>query len=385
MNNIPENSVFSLKTLTSINNIPSEEWDCLNATGYPFVMHDFLAALEDSKCVGGDTGWDILHLCVYDEYLNLRGAMPHYLKYHSYGEYIFDHSWANAYERSGLAYYPKSLSAVPFTPVPGPRLMTLEGDIKAKQALFGGMQTIIENNNLSSAHINFIDTNDLTAARNNSWLIREGLQFHWHNQDYDSFDQFLEYLTSRKRKNIRKEREFIQKSGIKFEHLTGGNIKPIHWDIFYQCYLATIEKKWGGAYLTRMFFESLSSNIADKILLVLAYDQGTPIAGALNFMGSDALYGRNWGGLRDMPFLHFETCYYQAIDFAIKMGLKRVEAGAQGLHKVPRGYLPSKTYSAHKILNPQFQEAIIRFLKQEALQNQEEALYIAKASPYKKI
>lgn len=198
MDNIPENSVFSLKTLTSINDIPSEQWNRLDATGHPFVMHDFLAALEDSNCVGGDTGWDILHLCVYDEEHNLRGVMPHYLKYHSYGEYIFDHSWANAYERSGQTYYPKSLSAVPFTPVPGPRLLTLEGDIQAKQALLKSMQALIENNNLSSAHINFIDIDDLTAARDNSWMIREGLQFHWQNQDYESFDQFLEYLTSRK-------------------------------------------------------------------------------------------------------------------------------------------------------------------------------------------
>ncbi|MEK9597460.1 MAG: GNAT family N-acetyltransferase [Alphaproteobacteria bacterium] len=383
MDNIPENSVFSLKTTTSINDIPSEQWNRLNAAGHPFVMHEFLAALEDSNCVGRDTGWDIVHLCVYDEEHNLRGVMPHYLKYHSYGEYIFDHSWANAYERSGQTYYPKSLSAVPFTPVPGPRLLTLESDIQAKQALFASMQALIENNNLSSAHINFIDIDDLTAARDNSWMIREGLQFHWHNQDYESFDHFLEFLTSRKRKNIRKERDSIQESGIRFEHLTGDTIKPIHWNIFYQCYLATIEKKWGGAYLTGKFFQSLSGSIAEKILLILAYDGDTPIAGALNFIGPDALYGRNWGGLRNVPFLHFETCYYQAIDFAIKMGLKRVEAGAQGLHKVPRGYLPSKTYSAHKILNPQFEEAVMRFLRQEALQNQEEALLIAKTSPYK--
>ena len=383
MSNIPKNSVLSLETLTSINDISSVEWNRLNATGHPFVMHNFLAALENSKCVGGNTGWDILHLCVYDEERNLRGVMPHYLKYHSYGEYIFDHSWANAYERSGQTYYPKSLSAVPFTPVPGPRLLTLEGDIHAKRALFASMQAIIENNNLSSAHINFIDINDLTAAQDNNWMIREGLQFHWHNQNYDSFDQFLEHLTSRKRKNIRKERESIKNSGIKFKLLTGDKIKPVHWDVFYQCYLATIEKKWGGAYLTRMFFESLSGNITEKILLILAYDGDTPIAGALNFMDSDTLYGRNWGGLRNVPFLHFETCYYQAIDFAIKMGLKRVEAGAQGLHKVPRGYLPSKTFSAHKIVNPQFKEAVTRFVKQEALQNHGEALYIAKTSPYK--
>ena len=324
-----------------------------------------------------------MHLCVYDENNNLRGAMPNYLKYHSYGEYIFDHSWANAYERSGLTYYPKLLSAVPFTPVPGPRLLALEGDVQAKEALLTSIQAIMQNNNLSSAHVNFVNTSDLTTTKDNKWIIREGLQFHWHNQEYDSFDKFLDCLTSRKRKNIRKERESIRKSGIWFEHLTSDSIKPFHWDIFYQCYLSTIERKWGGAYLTRMFFDALSSNIADKILLILAYDGNKAIAGALNLIGTDALYGRNWGGLRDVPFLHFETCYYQAIDFAIQNGLKRVEAGAQGLHKVPRGYLPKKTYSAHKILNPQFEEAIMRYIEQETLQIDEEALQISKNSPYK--
>ena len=383
MDNIPENSVFSLKTFTSINKIPAGDWDRLNPTGHPFVTHGFLAALEDSKCVGENSGWDIMHLCVYDENNNLRGAMPNYLKYHSYGEYIFDHSWANAYERSGLRYYPKLLSAVPFTPVPGPRLLALEGDVQAKEALLTSVQAIMQNNNLSSAHVNFINKSDLTAAKDNKWIIREGLQFHWHNQKYDSFDKFLDCLTSRKRKNIRRERDSIQKSGIRFEHLTSDSIKSFHWDIFYQCYLSTIERKWGGAYLTRMFFDTLSVNIADNILLILAYDGNKAIAGALNLRGADALYGRNWGGLRDVPFLHFETCYYQAIDFAIKTGLKRVEAGAQGLHKVPRGYLPTKTYSAHKILNPQFEEAIMRFIEQETLQIDEESLQISKNSPYK--
>ena len=241
----------------------------------------------------------------------------------------------------------------------------------------------MQNNNLSSAHVNFINKSDLTAAKDNKWIIREGLQFHWHNQKYDSFDKFLDCLTSRKRKNIRRERDSIQKSGIRFEHLTSDSIKSFHWDIFYQCYLSTIERKWGGAYLTRMFFDTLSVNIADNILLILAYDGNKAIAGALNLIGADALYGRNWGGLRDVPFLHFETCYYQAIDFAIKTGLKRVEAGAQGLHKVPRGYVPTKTYSAHKILNPQFEEAIMRFIEQETLQIDEESLQISKNSPYK--
>ncbi|MBT5573840.1 MAG: N-acetyltransferase [Alphaproteobacteria bacterium] len=383
MDNKSQDSVFTLHTLASINDISAAEWDKLNPSNHPFVLHGFLASLENSGCVGHETGWDILHLCVYDESGALRAAMPHYLKYHSYGEYIFDHSWANAYERSGQTYYPKSLAAVPFTPVPGPRLLAKQDDISAKRALLAGMQAIIENNQLSSAHVNFIDLSDLSIAQEDGWLIREGLQFHWHNQDYDDFDGFLENLTSRKRKNIRKERASIKNSGIRFEHITADLINPHHWDIFYQCYLKTIEKKWGGAYLTRAFFDSLSETLADKILLIFAYQEDTPIAGALNFIGSDSLFGRNWGGLYDVPFLHFETCYYQAIEFAIRHKLKRVEAGAQGVHKVPRGYLPVKTYSAHKILNPQFEEAILQFLKQEVIQNEKEAQYINQTSPYK--
>ena len=257
MNNTSETSIFSLKTLTSINDLASEDWEALNPSGHPFVTHSFLSALEESKCVGIDTGWDILHLCVYDEKKTLRAAIPHYLKYHSYGEYIFDHSWANAYERIGQKYYPKSLCAVPFTPVPGPRLLSLDGDTKAKQALLSYIQKIVEHNNLSSAHINFINSSDVTIAQNEGWMIREGLQFHWHNQGYYTFDDFLDKLSSRKRKNIRKEREALQKTGLRFVKLIGEDIKVKHWDVFYECYLATIEKKWGGAYLTRNFFHCL--------------------------------------------------------------------------------------------------------------------------------
>ena len=383
MDNISETPIFSLKTLSSINDLASEDWETLNPSGHPFVTHSFLSALEESKCVGIDTGWDIFHLCVYDEKKTLRAAAPHYLKYHSYGEYIFDHSWANAYQRIGQKYYPKSLSAVPFTPVPGPRLLSLDGDTKAKQALLSYIQTIVEHNNLSSAHINFINSSDVTVAQNEGWMIREGLQFHWHNQGYNTFDDFLDKLTSRKRKNIQKEREALRKTGLRFVKLIGEDIKIKHWDVFYECYLATIEKKWGGAYLTRNFFHCLSDKLKNKVLLFLCYDYDTPIAGALNLIGSKALYGRNWGSLRDVPFLHFETCYYQAIDFAIQNGIERVEAGAQGLHKVSRGYSPQKTYSAHKILNPQFEEAIKRFLMDEKSHNQEEAMLISKNTPYK--
>ena len=383
MDNSLKSFSFLLKTLTSINDITPKDWDRLNPSGHPFVSHGFLAALEESKCVGIDTGWDIFHLCVYDENKVLRAAMPHYLKYHSYGEYIFDHGWANAYERAGGKYYPKSLAAVPFTPVPGPRLLSSDDDIKAKQALLFSMNSIVENNNLSSAHVNFINSSDVTVAKKNGWMIREGLQFHWHNQGYNNFDDFLDKLTSRKRKNIRKERESISKANLKFVHLTGDDIKTKHWDIFYECYIATIEKKWGGAYLNRLFFHHLPIKLKNKILLILCYENNVPIAGALNFIGSDALYGRNWGGLRNIPFLHFETCYYQAIDFAIKNGIKRVEAGAQGLHKVPRGYLPEKTYSAHKINDPQFRDAVMKFLRQEVIQNNQETMYINRTSPYK--
>ena len=366
-----------------IHKIESAAWDALIPDGNPFLSHGFLSALEDSSSVGEGTGWDIFHLCLYDEAAKLRAAMPAYLKSHSYGEYVFDHSWAHGYERAGGAYYPKLLSAVPFTPVPGARLLAAHDDAEARTALIDGMAGITTNLSLSSAHVNFISTQDRASFEAQGWQLRQGVQFHWHNQGYDSFDDFLSSLASRKRKNIRKERASLADYDISFERLSGDDIKPHHWDRFYGFYLATIEKKWGGAYLTREFFEALGDRLGDRVMLVMAQKDNAPIAGALNLMSDDCLFGRNWGTMAEIPNLHFETCYYQAIEHAIETKRARVEAGAQGMHKVQRGYLPVTTYSAHYVPHEGFRDAIARFLSAETRAVEAECDEIMQYSPYR--
>lgn len=372
-----------LEPCRDIHSITAEQWDTLIPDGNPFLSHGFLAALEQSGSVGDGTGWDVFHLALYDDDKSLRGAMPGYLKSHSYGEYVFDHSWAHGYERAGGTYYPKFLSAVPFTPVPGARLLTRPDDGEAKSALIQGTAALADKLSLSSAHVNFISHNDKTAFQEAGWQIRRGVQFHWHNQGYDDFDDFLSTLSSRKRKNIRKERASLGAHDVRFVRLTGDDIKAHHWDRFYEFYLATIEKKWGGAYLTRGFFEAIGETLRDKIMLVLAIKDEVTIAGALNLMSGDCLFGRNWGSLIDLPNLHFETCYYQAIDHAIATKRARVEAGAQGMHKVQRGYLPVLTYSAHHIAHEGFAEAVGRFLQAENRAVEAECDEIMHYSPYK--
>ena len=374
---------MQLEPVTDIQMIEAADWDSLNPSANPFLSHAFLSALEESGSVGPQTGWDICHLALYDDDNLLCGAAPAYLKSHSYGEYVFDHSWAHGFERAGGRYYPKLLGAVPFTPVPGPRLLTRDDDQLSKAALIEGLQQFTDKLSLSSAHINFIEPADKDSLEQAGWHIRCGVQFHWHNQNYDHFDDFLAQLSSRKRKNIRKERASMAHHNLRFQRLCGDDIKPHHWDAFYNFYLSTIDKKWGGAYLNREFFEAIGQRMADKILLVMAEQDGHPIAGALNFMSQDCLFGRNWGCEAEFPNLHFETCYYQAIDFAIEHKLARVEAGAQGMHKVQRGYMPVFTYSAHLISHEEFSEAVGRFLTMENKAVKEEAKEIATLSPYR--
>ena len=362
--------------------MPAEEWNALCPDANPFLKHQFLAALEQSGSVGSDTGWEVYHLLLRDTDGRLIGAMPNYVKTHSYGEYVFDHSWAHGFERAGGRYYPKMLGAVPFTPVPGPRLLT-NGDESAKAALIHALSEMTDKLGLSSAHVNFISVDDRSAFEQAGWQLRSGVQFHWHNDNYGSFDDFLAAFSSRKRKNIRKERRSLDDYGVRFHQLTGDDITASHWDKFYQFYLATIDKKWGGAYLTRGFFEFIGQKMAQSILLVLAEYDGDYIAGALNLMSDDCLFGRNWGAVTDIPNLHFETCYYQAIDFAITNGLSRVEAGAQGIHKVQRGYLPSLTSSAHYISHDGFSDAVARFLRMENEAVLAEAKEIATFSPFR--
>ena len=380
---------FTLDLAPSIAEIPATDWDRVAGSANPFVSHAFLRALEDGGATGGDSGWDPMHLLLRDGDGRLAAAMPHYLKHHSYGEYIFDHSWANAFMRAGGEYYPKMLSAVPFTPATSPRFLV--GDVDAaraghlRAALANGMTQYLERFGLSSAHINFLPEHDISALSDAGWMVRSSIQFHWQNDGYADFDAFLAALSSRKRKNIRKERRMVADAGVRVLRLTGDDITATHIDHFYRFYMSTIDRKWGGAYLTEEVFHQLHASMADRMLLVMAEYGGRIIGGALNFIGEDTLFGRNWGADLDIPCLHFEACYYQAIEFAIERGLKTVEAGAQGFHKVQRGYLPVTTHSAHWISHDGFRAAVARFLDAERRGIDEEINAIEmQATPFRK-
>ena len=378
-----DDSALNLHIGTEMAAIDAAEWDALAGPANPFISHAFLQALEKGGAVGGDSGWDPMHLLLRSDDGQLLGAMPNYLKHHSYGEYIFDHGWANAFERAGGAYYPKLLAAVPFTPATGPRFLVRDNRADLKIALAKGMETLMEKYQLSSAHINFLPSDDAHRLATAGWLDRASIQFHWHNQNYTDFDDFLDHLSSRKRKNIRKERASITKAGVTMLRLTGTAITQDHIDTFFRFYMSTIDRKWGGAYLTHEVFTQLGKTMADRMLLVMAEYEGNIIGGALNFIGDDALYGRNWGADIDIPNLHFEACYYQAIDFAIEHGLSRVEAGAQGFHKVQRGYLPVTTHSVHLIAHDGFRDAVARFLEAEKRGVEAEKNHISMTSPFK--
>lgn len=374
---------LTAETVRDITAVSADDWDRLAGSANPFVSHAFLAALESGGAVGGDSGWDPFHIIVRDGNGRLAAAMPLYVKHHSYGEYVFDHSWANAFERAGGRYYPKLLSAIPFTPVTGPRLLAQDASTALKCALADAVLALVDQYQISSAHINFVAPSDAQLLQQQGWLVRQGLQFHWHNANYADFDAFLASLSSRKRKNIRKERAGVIAAGVTMRQLTGDAISPDHIDAFYRFYLSTIDRKWGGAYLTLPVFQQLRKTMADKMLLVVAEYDGRIIGGALNFIGEDTLYGRNWGADIDIPFLHFEACYYQAIDYAIRHGLARVEAGAQGFHKVQRGYLPETTWSLHHLADDGFRAAVARFLDAESRGISDEKNQIAMTTPFR--
>lgn len=346
-----------------------ELWDGLvmarDGTDNPFMRHDFLAALEESGCIGPETGWVPRHALITDAQGRGVAAAPMYLKSHSYGEYVFDWAWADAYERAGGRYYPKLLVASPFSPVTGPRLLGRAEDTALAGGLLGALRDAADRMGVSSLHILFPRREEWLAAGQAGYLLREGRQFHWHNPGYRDFADFLAQLTSRKRKTLRKERMKATAEGLVIQRLTGDAIRPEHWDAFHGFYRNTTARKWGHPYLNRAFFESLGQRMADRILLVMAFRDGIPVAGALNLFSDEALYGRNWGACEAHPMLHFECCYYQAMDFAIERGLKRVEAGAGGHHKIARGYVPEPTYSAHWIRDEGFRTAVARFLDAE--------------------
>ncbi len=367
-----------------IGDIEATEWDACAGAANPFVSHAFLDALEISGSVCAESGWLPRHLALEDGQGRLVGAVPLYVKGHSQGEYVFDWGWADAFQRAGGDYYPKLQVAVPFSPVTGPRLLVRdEDDSGVRPALIGTLEAVAEQLNVSSVHATFTTKEDYELFKAADWVPRLGQQFHWHNEGYQSFDDFLGTLISRKRKAIRKERRVVAESGITLKALSGSDIRPVHWDAFYQFYVDTYDRKWGYPYLTRGFFEELQMRMGDAVVLVMAFDGDRPVAGALNLKGSDTLYGRNWGSVDDTPFLHFEACYYQAIDYAISHGLTWVEAGTQGPHKIQRGYLPVPTYSAHYIRNESFREAVARFCAEERRAMQYEISALARHSPYR--
>ena len=377
---------IAIRILQSIGEVEPEQWDACAGEASPFLRHAFLAALEESGSATRETGWLPQHLALFDEAGRLAAATPLYLKSHSYGEYVFDWSWAHAYEQAGGNYYPKLQCCVPFTPVTGRRLL-LRPDVEdpaLADALISGMAELTRQHEVSSLHVTFATEEEWRRFGEVGFLQRVGVQYHWHNRGYGDFEAFLAALSSRKRKQIRRERRKALDSGLTIRALSGDDIKPAHWDAFYRFYTSTSDRKWGSAYLTREFFDRLGETLSDAVVLIMAEHEGQPVAGALNLRGSDALYGRNWGCAGHVRFLHFELCYYQAIDYAIEHGLARVEAGAQGEHKIQRGYQATATYSAHLIRDPSLMRAVERFLAEERNAVRQEIQFLEDFEPFRK-
>jgi predicted N-acyltransferase len=357
------------------------DWDACAGPDNPFLSHAFLSSLEESGSATATRGWQPLPIAIDGPDGRPAALAPAYVKSHSQGEYVFDHAWAEALHRVGRPYYPKLQIAVPFTPVPGRRLLARDPGLAP--ALIAAAEAVVRNNGLSSAHATFIDESEVALFEQAGWLIRIDSQFHWHNEGYRSFDDFLAQLSSRKRKAIRKERSAAVE-GLTVSHVTGADITEAHWDAFWMFYQDTGARKWGRPYLTRSFFSLLGERMADRLLLIFAARDGVPIAGALNLIGADALYGRYWGTTDDVPHLHFEICYYQAIDFAIANGLARVEAGAQGEHKLSRGYRPVPTYSAHFLADPRLRAAVADYLEAERRAIAHEMAVLDGMAPFRK-
>ncbi len=376
---------FHIEIVTSIADIPSNCWDTL-AGSNPFLQHAFLLALEETGCACVETGWQPYHLCLKNNQGDFLGAVPLYIKSHSYGEYVFDHAWANAYERAGGRYYPKLQSSIPFSPVTGARLLChpTENQTSVQHALLEGLKAVTEQLSVSSTHLTFLREAELPPLEDNGFLVRHDKQYHWQNNNYTDFEAFLSTLSSRKRKQIRKERKTALSSGVKIQTVKGTDITESMWDAFFTFYLDTGAKKWGQPYLNKEFFMQIGKNMPDNIVLFLCTNDGKPIAAALNIVGGNTLYGRYWGCIEHHPCLHFEACYYQAIDYAIKHNIKTVEAGAQGEHKLARGYVPTTTYSAHWIPNDGFREAVANFLVDEKQQVAFEKEILSKHTPFKK-
>jgi predicted N-acyltransferase len=375
---------FTMSLHARIADIAAADWDACAGPDNPFVSHAFLSAMEDSGSASTRTGWLPQHAAIRDGAGTLVAAIPMYAKSHSYGEYVFDHGWANALERAGIDYYPKFQVASPFSPAPGPRLLRRPGAAVGVDVIARALRQACETHNLSSVHVTFCEEEEWNDLGEAGWLRRMGMQFHWENAGYGCFDDFLGALSSRKRKVLRRERRDANAAGLTFHALSGSEITEAHWDAFYGFYRSTVDRKWGSAYLTRPFFSLLGERLGHRVVLMYAEQDGRPVAGALNLAGSEALYGRNWGCRGDFPFLHFELCYYRAIDWAIAHGLRRVEAGAQGKHKIQRGYLPKPTYSAHWIAHAGLRKGVEGFLEEERRHIRQEMAALAEWSPFRK-
>jgi predicted N-acyltransferase len=379
---------FLVRTVSSIADVPAEAWNaCAAPHPNPFISHAFLRALEASGSATAETGWLPQHLLLEEAGGTLLGCMPCYLKAHSQGEYVFDHGWAEAYMRAGGRYYPKLQVSVPFTPVTGKRVLVRPGANSAEREglLLQAAMQIADRLGVSSLHITFPTRAEWQLAGEIGLLQRTDQQFHWQNEGYSSFEDFLAVLAARKRKAIKRERREAVSGGIAIEWVTGSDLTEAHLDAFFAFYMDTGSRKWGSPYLTRKCFSLLRDSMADRLLLVLARRGHRYVAGALNVIGDDTLYGRYWGGVEHHPFLHFEVCYYQAIDFSIEHGLARVEAGAQGAHKLARGYLPSETYSAHYIADPGLHRAVADYLKRERREVAREIALLMQESPYRRL
>jgi len=384
---------YTIRVAQSFKDIAPESWNSLSgasrlpsATPYnPFISHAFLSSLEESGSATAKTGWLGQHLLLERSDGRLMGAVPGYLKNHSRGEYVFDQGWADAFERAGGRYYPKLQCSVPFTPATGPRLLTTGLDAAAfQQVLASGLQQVTEKLGISSTHVTFANEDEIEALEDEGFLHRTDQQFHFINEGYRDHSDFLDALSSRKRKTLKKERRSALENGIEIDWLTGSDLTENIWDQFFTFYMDTGSRKWGKPYLTRAFYSLIGERMADDILLVMAKREGKYVAGAINFIGGDALYGRHWGCIEDHPFLHFEVCYHQAIDFALSKGLKRVEAGAQGEHKLARGYTPVTTHSAHYIAHPGLRHAIADYLERERSEVEQINDYLEDHSPFRK-
>jgi predicted N-acyltransferase len=377
-------TTLTLSLHRAIGEIAEGDWNACAGPDNPFVSHAFLAAVEESGSAGKRTGWLPQHAALRDASGRMVACAPMYAKSHSYGEYVFDHGWAQAFERAGGHYYPKLQVAVPFSPVPGPRLLIRPGSDVGPADVGHALAQAGEQLGVSSVHATFCTEAEWHALGEAGWLRRMGLQFHWDNHGYADFDGFLEALSSRKRKTLRRERRDANACGLEFVALRGPEITRAQWQAFFRFYSSTVDRKWGSAYLTPEFFPLLGRRLGDKVVLMLALQNGRPVAGALNLAGTDTLYGRNWGCEGDFPFLHFELCYYRAIDFAIAHGMRRVEAGAQGQHKIQRGYLPTPTYSAHFIAHAGLRRAVGAFLEDERAEKLAEMAALMEYSPFKR-